>query len=180
MQCTSEEKGKLSLCPDAERTIVNSIPFPTGDGEESEILGPYNAGIEGEMLCFNDILDAELQDPHGVLTLNEEFELDGDMALSLSPSNTTPTEVPESFGNLDSVGQSNIDFQSSSSINSCFDGGEANWSWEDIVPTGQLWDEIEDHTQCWLWEGGSEGESQRLEGTNHEEKRNALVAWLFS
>uniref|UniRef100_A0A2P2J7H5 Uncharacterized protein n=2 Tax=Rhizophora mucronata TaxID=61149 RepID=A0A2P2J7H5_RHIMU len=126
---TKENKETIGSCPGQEGINVDSTLLPTG-GKENEILEPYDICIEGEM-CFDDIVDIEFQDPHGVLTFNE-FRQDG--VTALSPGNTLPGKDLEGFGHLGSIGEIN-DFESSASINSCLHSCEATWSWEGIVPT---------------------------------------------
>ncbi|XP_031273944.1 transcription factor MYB111-like [Pistacia vera] len=166
-----DEREKQVLYPSEDRPIGNSMLCATGDEKETEILGPYE-GIDGEMLCFNDVMDNGLLDPNGDLTLSAEREnclmdlnFSGEIEdRNLSCSNGLSGSWEEAESNTVNLGSS-----------SCFDDVRIDWDWENVVLGHDEQFNEKDEIITWLWEG----ESNKLEDKDYE-KQNAMVAWLLS
>ncbi|KAJ8747023.1 hypothetical protein K2173_013097 [Erythroxylum novogranatense] len=155
----SREQKSLGLC-------VGEVNTNETSGTD-EMLGSYGSSIDGEMLCFDDIIDNQLVDPNGVLVFNEEKQAE---AVTQRGVDELRIQMDQSF-ELHSC---------TASITSCFDDNYvANWSWEDMVTGHELFDQTGDNDLCWLWESDGEAEVQKVEEMKCD-KKNAMVAWLLS
>ncbi|XVE73407.1 hypothetical protein DITRI_Ditri11bG0115500 [Diplodiscus trichospermus] len=172
---SSEERESLGHSSGEERTIEKSMLCPSGDvGKETEILAPFESIESCEMMCFNDILDNELLQPNGDLTLNkgEENKVtvnleERENSVNLSPEKTAANNEEVDGGN--SNNEDCGDLNSCSSITSCLvDDCNLDWDWESVVHGNELWDEY--MSPNWP-----------LEDKDFEfERHNSMIAWLFS
>ncbi|XWS46574.1 hypothetical protein CRYUN_Cryun14cG0079700 [Craigia yunnanensis] len=189
MMGSSEERESLVLSSGEERTIENSMLCPSGNVEkEIDILAPFESIESSGMLCFNDILDNELLQPNGDLTLSDWSENkvtatveERKNSVNLSPNKTAANNEEKENGN--SNGDCG-DLNSCSSITSCFVDNcnldNLNWDWERVIKGNELWDEKE-YMSSWLRESdyNGKGERHKLEDTDFE-RQNSMIAWLFS
>ncbi|KAJ8748255.1 hypothetical protein K2173_000827 [Erythroxylum novogranatense] len=185
----SREQKSLGLCVGEVNTNETSgdlMSFSTGEGKGTdEMLGSYGSSIDGEMLCFDDIIDNQLVDPNGVLVFNEEKQAEAVTQRGVdelrSPKVKIASEDQELLSNTSSDGSESFELHScTASITSCFDDNYvANWSWEDMVTGHELFDQTGDNDLCWLWESDGEAEVQKVEEMKCD-KKNAMVAWLLS
>ena len=184
--CSSIEAGKCEeqmLCPSGQKETETSGPL---DDQE---------GIDGGLLCFDDIVDNIGLLEYGVLTLNEGRESSNDVVMGFSEDRDSSggfmctKNVPEasedkmmmSTANLSSNIGDGGEWHCSSKANS----GVDDWGWEQGVLQGNEkynWDhEIEERLSL-LWE------SDNLEGENIDyklgeidfNKQDAILAWLLS
>ncbi|XWS76629.1 hypothetical protein CRYUN_Cryun01aG0193400 [Craigia yunnanensis] len=187
---SSKERESLVLSSGEERTIENSMLCPSGNVEkDTDILAPFESIESGEMLCFNDIMDNELLQPNGDLTLSEWGDNkvtvnveEKDSSGNLSPNKTAANNEEIECGNSN---EDCGDLNSCSSITSCFVDDckidNFDWDWERVVQGSELWDE--EYMSSWLWESdyNEKGERHKLEDKDLEFGRhNSMVAWLFS
>lgn len=189
---SSEERERLVPMSSSgeERTIENSMLCPSGNAETETDIAPFESIESGGMLCFNDIMDNELLEPNGDLTLSEWGENKVTVNVEerensgiLSPNKTAANNEEIESGNL----SSNVDcgdLNSCSSITSCFVDecnidNNLDWDWERVVQGNELWDEKE-YMPSWLWESDDDGKGERHKLEDKDFKRqNSLVAWLF-
>ncbi|XVF32866.1 hypothetical protein REPUB_Repub17cG0119700 [Reevesia pubescens] len=198
---SSEERESLSLVLSSageERTIENSMLSPSGNFEkETDILAPFVSNESCGMLCFNDIIDKELIQPNGDLTLSGwgenkvtvNVEEEREEIWNLSPNKTAANNNNNNNNEDIESGNSNGDcgdLNSCSSITSCLvddcNLDNHDWDWECVVQGNELiWDEKEYMSSSWPWESdyNGKGERHKLEDRDFE-RHNSLVAWLFS
>ncbi|EXB59328.1 Transcription factor [Morus notabilis] len=188
---TDQNSSTLLLCPSFT---------------EEEALGPYD-DKEG-MLCFDDIIDSELLNPSGVLTLSEDSIGSIGAAQNNNTICTSPNKDINNSGNLSSNGDQICTteswFSSSSMASSGInfdDGGVDLWGWENTskstVALGHdhhhhhheeaMWDQEKEKMLSLLWESDN-WEGDHEDDNNHKfgseiinsDKQNAMVAWLLS
>lgn len=166
----------------------NEIVCPSGE-KEIETLGPYvQEGIDGGLLCFDDIVDNGLLE-YGVLTLNEEREIstndvvmgfseDRDSGFMLCTGQIEDQEVQESANFSSNIGEGG-EWYNCSPKTSGFD----DWGWEQgVIQQGNeiSWDEKEERLSL-LWESDHlEVDSNYKFGEIDFTKQDAILAWLLS
>ncbi|XWS31802.1 hypothetical protein CRYUN_Cryun23aG0107400 [Craigia yunnanensis] len=180
---SNEERESLVLSSGEERTIENSMLCPSGNVEkETDILAPFVSIESSGMLCFNDIMDNELLQPNGDLTLSEwgENKVTVNVKERESCGNLSPSKTAANNEEIES-GNSNEDcgeLNSCSSITSCFvdvcNLDNLDWEWE-RVQGNEFWNE--EYMSSWLWEidYNGEGERHKLKDTDFE-RHNSMVA----
>ncbi|XVF72716.1 hypothetical protein PTKIN_Ptkin12aG0142500 [Pterospermum kingtungense] len=197
---SSEERESPVLSSgDQERSVENSMLCPSGNAEkETDILAPFESLESSGTLCFNDLMDNELLQPNGDLTLLSEW---GENKVSTvnnnveerdkSSVNLNPNKTAANSNNIEETAESGNsnedrgDLNSCSSITSCFDDcnlDNLDWDWESVVKGDERWDDKE-YMSSWLWESDYNGKGERddLEDNDFEFGRhNPMVSWLFS
>ncbi|PON61678.1 MYB transcription factor [Parasponia andersonii] len=200
---SSSELGQLSLCPSEGKTTENSMslgrPSFEKEGGHDEVFGPYDEECigDGMLLCFNDIIDKELLNPNGVLTLSEE---------SLNVSGALTTRTTNNGSNTISnynVASNNEELEIGTSGNLSSNGEVGDWlddvvgvdfwgNWESSTSSAtsvtqghdhEMWDNEKEKMLSLLWDSDN---SWEIEDNNHNfeeinsDKQNAMVAWLLS
>ncbi|XVE77550.1 hypothetical protein DITRI_Ditri13aG0072300 [Diplodiscus trichospermus] len=164
MMGSSEERETQVFSSGEETTTENSILYLSDLENETGILAPFGSIESSGMLCFNDIMDNELLQPNGDLTLNqwsenkitvtvEERENSKYLSPNKKAANNEETESGISNGDC-------VDLNPCSSITSCFvNDCNLDWGWECVVPGNELWDE-EEYMPSLLWESDYNGKGE--------------------
>ncbi|OMO63952.1 hypothetical protein CCACVL1_22153 [Corchorus capsularis] len=191
--------------PGEEGTTENSMLGASGEGEtETDILAPLESIESGGMLCFNDIMDNELLETNGDLTLLSEWgenrvavnveERDnsssGNLTTSPNQKVTNNNEELDSSGNVSSNIGDCGDRNSCCSITSCLVDDcnlvdNFDWDWESVVQRNEIWDDKEEQMPTWPWEIDSNDKEEeerhnKIDDSSDFERQNSMVAWLFS
>lgn len=156
----------------------NQMLCPSGQ-KETETLGPFaiQEGIDGGLLCFDDIVDNSLLE-YGVLTLNEGRE-SNDVVMGFSEDRDRDSGFTCTNKDISANGDGGEWYCSSKT--SGFDDGVDNWGWEQGVIQGNeiSWDEKEESLSL-LWESDNlEADSYKF-GEIDFNKQDAILAWLLS
>ncbi|KAL5560972.1 hypothetical protein UlMin_030719 [Ulmus minor] len=173
VQPIDAEKDRV-LCPSEEKTtelVDYSCLLCSNFEKEGDILGPYEEqAINGEGWSFNDIIDTELLNTSGVLTLSEESE--SEIFLNSQNKMASSSISTESSGN-----------------NLMASGFDDLWDWDSSIVVQdkqgkddhEAWEEQE-KMLSFLWENDNEelaGENEQNLEVNSE-KQSEFVAWLLS
>lgn len=188
------EGGILLGCGEEEREGLAEFPY-----EESVADHDLKAtGSDGGTFWVDDIMREDLVDPVGDVILGEKEKTTGNgggtMKMAISEEDleisVTTTTTSNKGGLLNGSEQYYSSSSSSNSTNSYT--GEGNWEWgfdwdwELLVQGHELWGEEEEKmVGSWLWDNDGECSNSKMglggdQGIEHDEKKEALVAWLLS
>jgi myb proto-oncogene protein len=171
----------MVLDPDTNDKERESQMLCLSDHKETETLGPFalQEGIDGGLLCFDDIVDNGLLE-YGVLTLKEGRE-SNDVVMGFSEDRDRDSGFTRTNKEISATGDGHGGEWYCSSKTSGFDYGVDNWGWEQGVIQGNeiSWDEKEESLSL-LWESDNlEGDSYQF-GEIDFNKQDAILAWLLS
>ena len=213
VQVGSDDIGQLlSLCPCDENTTENSMSlqkpsFEKKENSDDEVLGPLyeeESIDDGMLLCFNDIIDSELLNPNGVLTLSEESLNVSGALMTRTTTTTTSTNSNSNTTPSYNLASNNEELEISTTSKNLSSSGEVSeywlddvvgddfWSWKSSTSANvaqgqdphQMWDDEKEKMLSLLWDNDNswelEDNNHKLEDMINSEKQNAMVAWLLS
>lgn len=180
--CGGEREG-LALFPYEERE--NDVPEPDG------VKATCEGGLDGENFWFDDIMREGLVDPIGDVILGEIEDGGGATISEERKCGTMKMAISKDLESVNvGLNGKNGERYSSSYTNSY--RGEGNWEWafdwdwEPLVDGHEFWPDDHDEEEKmvgYLWDNHGEGDCSKMGGeviSSDHEKKEALIAWLFS
>ncbi|KAG5567811.1 hypothetical protein RHGRI_003104 [Rhododendron griersonianum] len=192
------EGGILLGCGEEEREGLAEFPYEENGVPDHDLKATGSS--DGGTFWVDDIMREDLVDPVGEVILGEKEKTTGNgggtmkMAISEEDLQISVTTRSSNKGGLLNGEQ----YYSSSSNSTNSYTGEGNWEWgfdwdwdwdwELLVQGHELWGEEEEKMVVggWLWDN-DDGECSNSkmglggdQGIEHDEKKEALVAWLLS